>query len=165
MQSWRKGRSKQRERHGFRMICRCIVGLSLTGITVCAPGALFSHWQERVTGYSHVLIHLRLDAKELPGREWRAISAKKSNRTNNQTRKYVQAGRIWKSKAWCTPGEQTWIREDMRGTIKTPAVPSGPALIATDSEGLDTDNCNKAWSVEQHWEACALRCLHMAHWT
>lgn len=40
---------------------------------------------------------------------------------------------------WFTPGELTWIKGYIRGTIKTAAVPSVPALIARDSQGLSTE--------------------------
>lgn len=67
--------------------------------------------------------------------------------------------------------ELTWIKGDIRGTIKTAAVPSGPALIAGDFPGPQhrvvqrTFDSNKIWPVGQQGKACVLCCLHMEHWT
>lgn len=39
-----------------------------------------------------------------------------------------------------TPGELTRIEGDIRGSVKTAAVPSGPALIARGARGLGAPN-------------------------
>ncbi len=92
-----RGRGRQRERRSFREICRCAKGLKLAGAAACAAAALFSHCQEGDWGGSHALIHLRMDsALRVASRDRSPISGRKSNRTNKQSRKYAQAGRIQK---------------------------------------------------------------------